>query len=749
MGNPVGTSASRDTACQGLRRIGADWLYGGLIALGAAVAIWPFWQPGISSGNDMLVAIYRAFELGESWKYGLWYPRLGMGLDFTYGGPLFHYYAPLVSYGILLFHLAGLGLVEATKAVCTLNLLVAGVGAYLYGRWLLGERRAALVSGLVYVFSPYLLLDLYERGAISEMTALALVPWAFWTACRALCEGRRPWLWGTATSVALVALVHNVTLLFLMPVLAVYMALLGWRRRVLARLPRVGLAVALGLGMSAFYWLPALVERGYVSFEDTMLMIPALLRQHLAPLGGVVQPGFFFDYYGPLRFRFALGQALLGACGVLGMAFQTRRLRHDLAVLTGMLGILFVLQFPFCQPFWEGVPLARFILFPWRLYGFASFFMALLIGSLLRIRWLAGRQGWVAAGVVLVLSTAASLRNLSPSLSPEWYQFSSDQVGYADLFERARFGFPLFGDYKPRWVPEPSMGLAQPRPAGAPTLPPLASVPRVEVVEEQPDRLTLQVRSQEPAVLRLHRIFFPGWQAYVDGERVPTLASGHFALVTAAVPVGDHRVSVRFEETPLRRASDLLALVAFVAWAGWATLSKEERRVFIILVLVLAVGAGLAKRQEGGFPKRPVAYHVNFQDEIHLVGYHLDRTTWEPGEILTLRLYWWVQRTPARDYKVFLHLVTPDDSARVAQADRAPILGYGPTTRWEPGELVVDEHPMLLGNDIAPGAYTLLVGMYLEDTMQNLSVLGAPEIWPGDRVPLATVEVRERGAWGR
>lgn len=111
MGNPVGTSASRDTACQGLRRIGADWLYGGLIALGAAVAIWPFWQPGISSGNDMLVAIYRAFELGGSWKYGLWYPRLGMGLNFTYGGPLFHYYAPLVSYGILLFHLAGLGLV--------------------------------------------------------------------------------------------------------------------------------------------------------------------------------------------------------------------------------------------------------------------------------------------------------------------------------------------------------------------------------------------------------------------------------------------------------------------------------------------------------------------------------------------------------------------------------------------------------------------------------------------------------------
>ena len=80
-------------------------------------------------------------------------------------------------------------------------------------------------------------------------------------------------------------------------------------------------------------------------------------------------------------------------------------------------------------------------------------------------------------------------------------------------------------------------------------------------------------------------------------------------------------------------------------------------------------------------------------------------------DMIPLRLYWFTDRTPITDYKTFLHVVTPDDAARVAQVDTMPFDGFNPMTRWEPGELVdyAQEVPL---DGVAPGAYTLNITEY-------------------------------------
>ena len=68
-----------------------------IIAISVAVgsALWRFWAPGIASSADMLMGIYRVFELAQAWHYGILYPRLGPDLKFGYGAPLFQVYPPL------------------------------------------------------------------------------------------------------------------------------------------------------------------------------------------------------------------------------------------------------------------------------------------------------------------------------------------------------------------------------------------------------------------------------------------------------------------------------------------------------------------------------------------------------------------------------------------------------------------------------------------------------------------------------
>lgn len=140
-------------------------------------------------------------------------------------------------------------------------------------------------------------------------------------------------------------------------------------------------------------------------------------------------------------------------------------------------------------------------------------------------------------------------------------------------------------------------------------------------------------------------------------------------------------------------------------------------------------------------PRRPVPYAASLEDDIQLLGYDLPRTTWRAGEDVTLRLYSLAGRTPDRNYRVFVHLVMPDDSARVAQTDNDPNLGFRPTTRWSPGELIIDEQQMHLAPNTPAGKDRLLVGMYRPEDMRNLAVRSAPTTLPGDRLDLGEITI--------
>jgi hypothetical protein len=180
-------------------------------------------------------------------------------------------------------------------------------------------------------------------------------------------------------------------------------------------------------------------------------------------------------------------------------------------------------------------------------------------------------------------------------------------------------------------------------------------------------------------------------------------------------------------------SSDLVA----IAWL------RGGRRATVACVGMMVVAAGLVAWGPGfgGPVRRPAPFVANLQDELRLVGFDAGKTDARPGDTLRIRLYWFVQSAPSDDYKVFLHLIKPGNPAQVAQADWEPVLGYSPTTRWEPGELIADEHDFPLGADLPPGEYQLLVGMYRPSSMRNLSVTEAAQVLPGERIVLTTLRV--------
>ena len=123
--------------------------------------------------------------------------------------------------------------------------------------------------------------------------------------------------------------------------------------------------------------------------------------------------------------------------------------------------------------------------------------------------------------------------------------------------------------------------------------------------------------------------------------------------------------------------------------------------------------------QPGSLPN-PQA--LQFEDNISLVGYAPDRQLVTAGESVTLTLYWQGRRTPSRDYKVFVHLIGPDDT-RASQHDSDPQNGAALTSTWTRGQVVTDEHRLTISPDTPAGAYRTVVGLYRGDTGRRLRLL--------------------------
>ncbi|MFN2226063.1 MAG: hypothetical protein ACK2UY_07145, partial [Anaerolineae bacterium] len=81
----------------------------------------------------------------------------------------------------------------------------------------------------------------------------------------------------------------------------------------------------------------------------------------------------------------------------------------------------------------------------------------------------------------------------------------------------------------------------------------------------------LWVRSPEGTALRFYTYYFPGWRVYVDGRRLPEEAlrpETVYGLLTVDVPPSEHRVLLRWGDTPLRTAGKVLMVVCSLGAVG-------------------------------------------------------------------------------------------------------------------------------------------------------------------------------------
>jgi mannosyltransferase len=176
-------------------------------------------------------------------------------------------------------------------------------------------------------------------------------------------------------------------------------------------------------------------------------------------------------------------------------------------------------------------------------------------------------------------------------------------------------------------------------------------------------------------------------------------------------------------------------------WLG-ANAFKTYTRGFVDAALTLYVmpSAQPAIRRE---------LRATLGEQIHLLGYSLDRAEVAPEQTLLLTLRWQTDVPIPKNYTVFAHVIggmnPVTQSPLWAQMDTEPVGGSRRTTSWRVGEVIEDRYGLWLPAHIPPGEYLIEVGMYDAATLARLPVFDETgKRVADDRVILGAVRVVAR-----
>lgn len=134
--------------------------------------------------------------------------------------------------------------------------------------------------------------------------------------------------------------------------------------------------------------------------------------------------------------------------------------------------------------------------------------------------------------------------------------------------------------------------------------------------------------------------------------------------------------------------------------------------------------------------------HLNFDRQIELIGYRLDRGSAEEravykwGEEMEIVMYFRVLRRIPRAQRIFMHIDFPGNRIH---GDHEPVGGNYPTNHWTTGDIVKNVHRVEIDRFSAPGVYTIWAGFYRGDDRMSVR---PPSAHDGEnRVEVTKIEV--------
>ncbi|MCB8926834.1 MAG: hypothetical protein H6652_14555 [Ardenticatenaceae bacterium] len=772
-----------------------------LITLLAIPVLQPLFTTQISCGFDTVFHLWRAVQAGALLDEGIFFSRWAPHMAHGYGYPLFMYQSPFSAQGTAVFHAIGFSWPVALNLVYGLGIVASGWTMWWLARTFWGDW-GGLIAAVAYLYAPFHAYVAFYRASLSETVAWSLPPLVLWGLYRWQRE-KSGWGLGTAVfSFILLIYTHDVTAYAFMPLFVGWVGLWWWvdgpfdklkASSSWATLWRGGLGLLLGLGGSAFFWLPAITERSAIQFDRANSAWPFLYFNNFLPLDQLLalprnaDPSLLNDW--PPR---ALGMLLL-IVALAGAVLAWRRTKQSRwlvgFLLLGLASYVF-LTVQASEWLWTAVPQLEAFQFPWRFLAPASFLAAFLCGGVKNLTAESTESAEAKKSKKNSAFSAFSAVNIAiiAILSVgHWGWLYPDLCNVPDdlsvdgmvAWEQATqtLGSTASGELLPRAVeivPDPTNPPAWQARLDETTLPPDA---QILATNYQPLNTKIELETAVPFTATLRIFNFPGWQVTVNGEAAPITPTDLEGWLTVPVPNGRSTIQATFRETPLRLAADGISLLSLVLLLGivWK-IRGNQYSVFsiqltnypslitdywpLITVAVLLIAGKLLLVDAGQTPLRQARLHdgalagvaqsldvtLGTPDnpaQVKLLGLDAWETAVPANQPLALTLYWQALQPLTANYKVGLTLYGQNGLrwSEEGLRDYRWLRNPPPTTGWPTDQYALTAYFVDLLPGTPPGDYQLQLSFFEQDSLTPLTFYTASGQPIGPQLELGTVTV--------
>lgn len=706
-------------------RRGVDW--GVLFVLGFCLAVsWALiLKPGLPRTNASENHVFMASSYAEMLREGRLYPRWSAETSLGYGAPVPHFYPPGVPYAAALLQIFVTGdPVDALRILYVAGLTLAGCSVYVLVARQTGAA-AGVLSGTLYVTSPYLgYVAPHVLGDLPVIWGMALVPGLLWAVSRLFVLNR-------PQDTLLIALITAALILtewrYAVVGGVLTVLLIVWHVVVLRQQVRwwlVLISMVLGITLSAFYWLPALFESDFVRWQ----------ARPLALMSELSVPGLFALLQATdLNELKPLPQFTLGATGLpvvlLALWALIRRPKrtqwHGMFLLYG-LAVLSLLLFVTPEQTW--------------LFGILTLCWALSAGAIWSLSDfvpLKRRHLLLPLALVVIISLA-----LPVWLVPRWgATFGATDSQAMIEYEELGYGVAVLppGAPLPSTLTDnvlPNRNLLNGYQSGNVNrlvLPPRVNVD-VAVLEASSHVTRSQVSTRETVEIDLLRANFPGWEAVFAGSPLDLSINPMTGLMRVNLPARSGELVVGLATTSVRTASWIVtwvSLLVLIVWGGRryrrATPAFEDfdglrpgsvRLMAMILIAIVVLILGVLNSAAVNLYPRPgykldgqFALRTRTAVGLETLAYAIDEYDYQPGEAVSLTLYWRALRPLLDNYQVQIYLQELGRDERLLLS-RLRHPGGFPSQRWIPSLYVTDPYQLVLPNTLQAGEYMLVVEVY-------------------------------------
>lgn len=515
-------------------------------------AVQPLFMQGFFPMHDD-TQVVRVSQMAQAISDGHFPVRWVKDLGYGYGYPIFNFYAPLAYYFGGIINLLGVDPLESTKAMMAIGTLLAGVFMYVLARAFWGEL-GGIVAALFYMYAPYHAVDIYVRGAVGEFWAYAFLPLLAFGLYR-----RHP-VTG-ALGFAGVVLSHNLTALMLVPFLIITLLLCffdAYQKQQLYAIRYTLYALLLGLGLSAFYWLPALLELGYTNIES-QIGGGADFRNHFVCWQQLweSQWGFGGSASGcidGLSLKIGKLHVLISLVALIGAFFFWKKHKQQssiILIVSVQLLVAILLTLEVSRPIWEAIGPLAYLQYPWRFLLLASFFASLLAGSIVWFAQRFSKVSFFAATMLLALLFFGNVKLFQPHYT-EGKSVSDFVSEHSIKWTTSR----ISDEYMPRYFvkPENSTGVVQRR------------VSVGKVIVDKTDELVFETNESGEKTILISIAPFPAWKAFIDSTPASyrTRSNG----IELAVLQGVHRVKLSYVSTVPELLGNSISVVGILILVG-------------------------------------------------------------------------------------------------------------------------------------------------------------------------------------